>query len=94
MVTLEIQTRQRDQFINIDSLLEQFHDTAEVIVLVGHGGLYRCMLPVVLGNVSPEFARKFVLPHSGQVVAEPSAGGLVCVSWWESDAPRAPFAAA
>ena len=78
----------------IDGLLEQFRDSAEVIVLVGHGGLYRCMLPVVLRNVSPEFARKFVLPYSGQVVAEPSNEGLVCVSWWEDDAPRAPFAAA
>jgi broad specificity phosphatase PhoE len=78
----------------IDGLLAQFSSSDEVIVLVGHGGLYRTMLPQVLVNITPQFAREFPLPYSGQVVAEPSAEGWVCVSWWESDAPRAPFSAA
>ena len=77
----------------ITMLVERFAASAEVILLIGYGGLYRIMLPEVLVNISPEFARKIGLPTTGQVVAELSPDGLLCTSWWESDAPNAHFSA-
>ena len=50
-------------------------------VLVGHGGLYALMLPLVLANVSRDFARAHGLPHCRPIVAEARPGGLVCVDW-------------
>lgn len=50
-------------------------------VFVGHGGLYGLMLPLVLANIRPDFARAHILPHSRPVVVEARPGGLVCVDW-------------
>lgn len=50
-------------------------------ILVGHGGLYRCMLPLVLTNVDHEFAIAHPIAYAGCVVAEERASALVCVEW-------------
>jgi len=47
-------------------------------VLVGHGGLFGLMLPLVLASVSRDFARAHGLPHSRPIVAEARPDGLVC----------------
>lgn len=67
----------------IEGLLQSWRDQDGALVLVGHGGLYRCMLPLVLGNVP--FARMLELPihNTTQIVAEARAAGLVCVRWDE-----------
>jgi probable phosphoglycerate mutase len=51
------------------------------VALVGHGGLYISMLPIVLKNVNHQsgFLRK--LDNTDIVIAEAQAGGLVCLSW-------------
>lgn len=41
------------------------------IVLVGHGGTYRCMLPLVLGNIDFPFVLTHGMGHADMVVAEP-----------------------
>jgi broad specificity phosphatase PhoE len=48
-------------------------------ILVGHGGLYLCMLPTVLRNVGAEEALPF--PNASYVLAEARPEGLVCLEW-------------
>ena len=48
-------------------------------VLVGHGGLYLCMLPRVLLNVGAQEALPF--PNASYVLAEGRSEGLVCLEW-------------
>ncbi len=50
-------------------------------VLVGHGGLYIAMLPVVLKNIDHTFALQFGFDYTGCVIAETRADGLYCLSW-------------
>ncbi len=72
----------RDRFVPlIDSLKERCAATQEHILLVGHGGTYACMLPLVLENVSfgTPAAREF--PNTGVVIAESAGGSLTCLSW-------------
>lgn len=65
----------------LGGLIHRYAETKEVLLLVGHGGLYRIMLPEVLVNVSPRFALDHPLGHTGYVLAEPGEEGLVCIAW-------------
>jgi len=62
----------------IESLLEE-QGEADACILVGHGGLYLCMLPLVLVNISPATALPF--PNAAYVLAEARSDGLVCLEW-------------
>ena len=53
------------------------------IVLVGHGGTYRCMLPLVLANIGFPFVLERGMGHTDVVVAELTADGLTCLTWGE-----------
>jgi broad specificity phosphatase PhoE len=64
----------------IDRLLRETDDSG-AIVLVSHGGLYRCMLPLVLVNVSKEFALNHAIANTAYIVAESTPKGLVCLQW-------------
>lgn len=48
-------------------------------VLVGHGGLYLCMLPTILRNFGAEEALPF--PNASYVLAEARPDGLICLEW-------------
>ena len=50
-------------------------------VLVGHGGLYRCMLPRVLANVTARWTTDHPLSNVDSVVAIRHRASLACVSW-------------
>lgn len=52
-----------------------------VVVLVGHGGTYRCALPFVLSNLELSFTAVHGLTNAMMVVAETSPAGLTCLSW-------------
>jgi probable phosphoglycerate mutase len=65
----------------IRQLLTDEKPVASNIVLVGHGGLYQCMLPLVLANVSHELAGRLPFPNTGYVLAESRPEGLVCLEW-------------
>jgi broad specificity phosphatase PhoE len=54
---------------------------ASNIVLVGHGGTYRCMLPLVLDNIDFPFVLAHGMGHADVVVAELTANGLTCLAW-------------
>jgi broad specificity phosphatase PhoE len=51
------------------------------VALVGHGGLFRCMLPRILENVSYRFAFHNPLEHTSWVLAIAEADSLVCRQW-------------
>ena len=72
----------KDRFVPfIEHLLEEYGDSSQYLVLIGHGGLYRCMLPLVLENVDIEFAMQHSLSNTGYVKAEMKDGKLFCVEW-------------
>jgi broad specificity phosphatase PhoE len=75
---LEIRTR----FVPfIQGLLQAGGAENRQIVLVGHGGLYIAMLPVVFTNIDHTFALKHGFDYTGCVIAEARPDGLSCLSW-------------
>jgi broad specificity phosphatase PhoE len=80
----------KDRFVPfIERLVQHYADTRGAIVLVGHGGTYRCMLPLVLVNIDFAFALAHPISHTGYIVAEPHRGALVCAAWCEHPLPCA-----
>jgi broad specificity phosphatase PhoE len=65
----------------VKGLVAQFGDTEATVALVGHGGLYRLMLPLVLANVSAAFAMETPIPNASYVRAETRGGVLAAVEW-------------
>lgn len=51
------------------------------ILLVGHGGLFQLMLPLLLTNVDISFARSHGMGHTDTILAEQGQSGLVCLQW-------------
>lgn len=64
----------------IQDLLATYPQDAS-LVLIGHGGLYISMLPLVLVNVRFEDAIQWPFPNTGAVLAENCPQGLVCLDW-------------
>jgi hypothetical protein len=50
-------------------------------VLVGHGGLFRLMLPLVLTNIDQQFVHEHGIGHTTCIIAESHPEGLQCVQW-------------
>ena len=53
------------------------------ILLVGHGGLFTLMLPLVLTNIDHAFTTSRGLGNAWYVLARQGADGLVCLRWGE-----------
>ena len=62
----------------IDSLKQ---DREDHILLIGHGGLFHLMLPLVLTNVDPDFVGSHGLGHTECVVADLRSDQWVCLQW-------------
>jgi broad specificity phosphatase PhoE len=78
---LDIQSR----FVTfIDSLIQQYGDSQAHILLVGHGGTYHTMLPLILRNIDFEFSRQHHIPNTGVISAELTPDGLVCRQWGDT----------
>ena len=65
----------------VDGLLAADNQRDASLVLIGHGGLYLSMLPLVLVNMDFESASHQPFPNTGYVLAENSSQGLVCRQW-------------
>jgi broad specificity phosphatase PhoE len=51
------------------------------LLLIGHGGLFLLMLPVILSNVDHPFATSHGLGNAEYVLAEQRGDELVCLQW-------------
>jgi len=72
----------RERFVPfIEGLLRSGGNDELSLVLVGHGGLYIAMLPVILVNVDWAFARQRGFPNTAYALAETRPSGLYCLSW-------------
>jgi len=72
----------RDRFVPfVERLAEEYRESPANVVLVGHGGLHCCVLPLVLPNADFDFAIEHALGYTGYVVAETRPEGLVWVEW-------------
>jgi len=72
----------RQRFVPfVDQILHTSGRSSSVVVLVGHGGLYRCMLPLVLRNIDFQFSIAHEMGHTDAIVAELTPAGLVCLAW-------------
>jgi len=55
--------------------------SAQALVLVGHGGLFYLMLPLLLTNIDRDFPATHPLAHCSVVVADAGPDGMVCIEW-------------
>ena len=72
----------RNRFLPfIKALTEDGSNTNRHILLVGHGGLFQLMLPLVLSNIDDAFVRSHGMQHTDCVIVEQQSAGLVCLQW-------------
>ena len=72
----------RNRFIPfIEELSRDGTPQDESILLVGHGGLFQLMLPLILINVDVAFAKSHGMAHTEMILAEQRQHGLFCLQW-------------
>jgi 2,3-bisphosphoglycerate-dependent phosphoglycerate mutase len=75
---LDIQSR----FIPfLEDLTPDGWDRDDHILLVGHGGLFQLMLPLILTNVDISFAQSHGMRHTETIIVQQEQNGLVCQQW-------------
>ena len=75
---LDIQAR----FIPLIERLTQII-TEENFLLVGHGGIFQCMFPLIFTNLDDDSIREFQFHHTMPIIALVRADGLFCSQWGE-----------
>jgi len=69
----------RDRFV---PFIESFkREGDEHILLIGHGGLFHLMLPLVLTNIDHEFVSAHGIGHTECIIAELHPQGFICCQW-------------
>jgi broad specificity phosphatase PhoE len=72
-------TEIQDRFV---PFIESFkHKGDDNILLIGHGGLFHLMLPLVLSNVDNDFVSLHGLGYTECVIAEWPSDGFICRQW-------------
>ncbi len=72
----------RNRFVPfIEGLIRNGLHTDGHIALVGHGGVFQLMLPLVLTNIEASFVRSHGIGYTECIVARPGHKGLVCLQW-------------
>jgi Fructose-2,6-bisphosphatase len=69
----------RDRFLPFIESLKRRED--EHILLIGHGGLFHLMLPLLFSNVDNDFVSSHGLGHTDCVIGELLAEQFVCRQW-------------
>jgi probable phosphoglycerate mutase len=76
-----------ESFVDIQNRFVPFieslkrNDDDEHILLVGHGGLFHLMLPLILTNIDNDFSNTHSIGHTEIIVAELHTNGFVCLQW-------------
>ena len=69
----------KDRFL---PFIESFkHESDDHVLLIGHGGLFHLMLPLVLTNIDNDFVRSHWIDHTECVIAELHSSGFICQQW-------------
>ena len=72
----------RERFVPfVIGLIAQYRDQSGDIVIVAHGGLFRCTLSLVMSNIDLAFTIANHLENTGYVRAEPYGDKLICREW-------------
>jgi broad specificity phosphatase PhoE len=67
----------RDRFLPyLGKILNEYQGTKDNFIMVGHGGLYHCMLPLVIKNLELEFFTGNPLSNTGYIHVESIEGEL------------------
>jgi probable phosphoglycerate mutase len=69
----------RDRFLPFIASLK--NRAGEHILLIGHGGLFLLMLPLILSNVNHSFAISHGIGNAEYILAEQRQNELVCLQW-------------
>jgi broad specificity phosphatase PhoE len=79
----------RNRFVPfVEGLKAKFAHQEGGLLLVGHGGTFRCMLPLVLSNLSFDWIRQTRFANGEVVTAELRAGNLVGLTWGDQLLPQ------
>lgn len=65
----------------VEALARGGSSTNQHILLVGHGGLFQLMLPLMLMNIDEAFVRSHPIGHTKCIIAEQQSAGLLCLQW-------------
>ena len=65
----------------IETLMQERFDKDDHLLLVGHGGLFHLMLPLLLTNIDVLFVKSHAMGHTETVLAEPRQNRLTCLQW-------------
>jgi len=72
----------RSRFVPfIEDLTRENSNRDAHVLLIGHGGLFLLMLPLILNNIDHSFAIAQGLHNAEYVVAEKKENELVCLQW-------------
>jgi len=76
----------RARFMPFFQRLEaEYQPTDANILLIGHGGTFLCMLPLVLSNVDHTSSMTSPMDNTAYIVAECRGGEWVCLRWGEKE---------
>jgi len=78
-----------ESFVDIQNRFLPFieslqHNENEDILLIGHGGLFHLMLPLILTNIDNDFVNLHGIGHTACIIAEHQAEGFKCLQWGET----------
>ena len=78
-----------ESFVDIQKRFVPFieplkRNSKDRILLVGHGGLFHLMLPLILTNIDDDFANSHGIGHTEYIIAELHAEGFVCLQWGDT----------
>lgn len=71
----------------VDEMLLTYRSAPTNIVCVSHGGLYRCVLPLVIPELTFTFIMEHFLTNSGYVIADATSSGLKMVEYCSQALP-------
>ncbi len=65
----------------VEGLIQEYGATQNNLLLIGHGGLFQSMLPLVFTNVAFDQVLDLPFRHTGIILAELAPTGLRCLEW-------------
>jgi broad specificity phosphatase PhoE len=65
----------------VERVVQERQGSRANVILLGHGGVFALMLPLVLANIDAAFVGGHPILHTGAVVAEAGPRGLICLDW-------------